>query len=77
LTNGWVAAALLQFRDKAAVWANHWSPAHASAGIAWEDFSATVKEAFIHPDAVTRLKRDWESPRIKGGKRVSAFNERF
>jgi hypothetical protein len=26
---------------------------------------------------VTRLKRDWESLRIKGGERVSAFNERF
>jgi hypothetical protein len=61
LTNGWAAAALLQFRDKAAVWANHRFPAHASAGVAWKDFSVAVKEAFIPPDTVTRLKRDWES----------------
>ena len=59
LTTGWAAATLLQFDDNAAVWANHWFPAHASADIAWEDFSAAVKEAFIPPDAVTRLKRDW------------------
>jgi hypothetical protein len=77
LTNGWAAAALLQFRDKAAVWANHRFPAYASAGVTWEDFTTAVKEAFIPPDAVTRLKRDWESLRIKGGERVSAFNERF
>ena len=77
LTTGWAAVALLQFRDKAAVWANHQFPAHASAGVAWEDFSAAVKEAFIPPDAVTRLEQDWESLWNKRGERVSAFNERF
>jgi hypothetical protein len=77
LTNGWAAAALLQFRDQVAVWANHWFPAHPSAGVAWEDFSATVKEAFIPPDAVSRLKQDWQSLRIKVGERVSALNEPF
>jgi hypothetical protein len=66
LTEGWAAAALLQFRDKAAVWGNHRFPAHTSAGVAWEDFSAAVKEAFIPPEALTRLKRDWESLCIKG-----------
>jgi hypothetical protein len=64
LTNGWAAAALLQFRDKVAVWANHCFPAYASTGVTWEDFSAAVKEAFIPPDAVTRLNRNWESLRI-------------
>jgi len=77
LTNGWAAAAFLQFRGKAAVRANHRFPAHASAGLAWEDFSATVKEAFIPPDALTRLERDWESLPVKVGQRVSAFNEHF
>jgi hypothetical protein len=77
LTNSWAVAALLQVRDMAAVWANHQFPAHASAGVAWEDFSAAVKEAFIPPDAVTRLKRNGESLYIKGGKHVSGFNECF
>jgi hypothetical protein len=67
LTEGWATAALLQFRDKAAVWGNHRFPGHTSAGVAWEDFSAAVKEAFIPPDALTRLKRDWESLCIRGG----------
>jgi hypothetical protein len=77
LTNGWAAVAQLQFRNKAAVWANHCLPAHASAGVTWEDFSTAVKEVFIPSDAVTRLKRDWESLHIKGGERVSAFNTCF
>ena len=64
LTNGRATAAMLQFHDKAAVWANHHFPVHASAGVAWEDFSAAVKEAFIRSDSVTRLKWDWESLRI-------------
>jgi hypothetical protein len=61
LTNGWAAAALHQFRDKAAVWANHRFPVYVCTGITWEDFSAAVKAAYITPDAVTRLKRDLES----------------
>jgi len=77
LTNGWAAMALLQFRKKAAVWANHRFLAHASAGVAWEDFSAAVKEAFIPPNAVTRLNWDWELLRIKGGGSVSGFNVCF
>jgi hypothetical protein len=77
LTNCWATAALLQIRDKAAVWANHRFPAFACAAVTWEDFSTSVKEVCIPPDAVTRLKRDWESFQIKGGERVSAFNERF
>jgi hypothetical protein len=77
LTNGWAAAALLKFRDKGAVWANHRFPVHASTGIAWEDFSATVREAFIPPDTVNRPKLDWELLQIKGGERVSAWDERF
>jgi hypothetical protein len=77
LRNGWAVAALLQFRDKAAVWANHRFLLDPSAGVAWEDFSAAVKEAFIPPDTVTRLKWDWDSFCMKGGERVSAFNERF
>jgi len=39
--------ALVQFQDEAAVWANLQLPVYTSAGIAWIDFSATVKEAFI------------------------------
>ena len=77
LIHGWAAAALLQLCDKAAVWANHRFPAHASAGIAWEDFSAAVKQVFIPPDAVTRLKQDWGLLSMKGDEHVSAFNERF
>ena len=48
-------AALLQFHDDALVLGNHRFPAQAHAGVAWEDFSAAVKEAFIPPDAVPRL----------------------
>ena len=77
LTNSWATSALLQFHDEGAVWANHRLPAHASAGIAWEDSSAAVKEAFIPPDAVTRLKWDWESLQIIGGERVWALNDHF
>jgi hypothetical protein len=77
MTNSWAAVALLHFRDKAAVWANHNFPVYACADVTWEDFSATVKEAFIPPDAVTRLKRNWESLGIKGGKHMSAFNQCF
>jgi uncharacterized membrane protein YgcG len=69
--------ALLQFRDIDAVWANHHFLAYASAAVTWEDISTAVKEAFIPPDTVTRLKWDWESLPIKGGKCVSAFNECF
>jgi hypothetical protein len=69
--------ALLKFCDKTAVWANHGFLVHASAGVAWEDFSAAVKEAFIPPDAVTRLKQDWESLCMKGGERASSFDEGF
>ena len=58
LTKCWAAVALLQFRYNASVWANHRFPAHARAGVAWEDCSAAVKEAFIPLDAVTRFKRD-------------------
>jgi hypothetical protein len=50
---------------------------HASTGIAWEDFSATVREVFIPPDTVNRLKLDWELLQIKGGEHVSACDERF
>jgi hypothetical protein len=53
LTNGWAAAALLRFCDKAAIWANHRVPAYASAAVTWGDFSTAVKEAFIPPNAVT------------------------
>jgi hypothetical protein len=77
MTNGWGAAAALQFRDKAAVWANHCFPAYASTGVRWEDFSGTVKEAFIPPDAVTWLKGNGESLQINGGEGVSALNKRF
>jgi hypothetical protein len=66
-----------QFYDKVAVWANHRFPAYATTTVTWEDFSTAVKEAFIPPDAVTRLKHNWESLGIEGGERVSTFNECF
>jgi len=58
LTNGWATVALLQCHNQAAVWVNHPFAVHASAGVAWEDLSTPVKEAFIPPNAVTRLKHD-------------------
>jgi len=61
LTKGWAAAALHLFRGKAAVWANHQFLAHKSAGIASEDISAGVKQAFIPPDAAARLNWEWKS----------------
>jgi len=77
LKNGWTATVLLQFGDTAAVCANHQLLVHTSTDIAWEDFSATVKEPLIPPNAVTRLKRDWESLQIKSGYCVVTFNEHF
>jgi len=77
LTSGWVTAALLQFRDKPAVWADHRFPAYASVCVAWEDFSAAVNEVFIPIDAVAKLERDWESLLINGGEHGSTFNEYF
>jgi hypothetical protein len=77
LTNGWASVALLLFRDPAAVWAKNHHPAYASTGITLDDFSAAVKEVCTPPDMVTRLKHDWDSLRMNGGQRVSAFNEWF
>jgi len=74
LTMSWTAAALVQFHDNPAVWANHGFPADASAGVAWDDFSAAVKEALIPHNAVTRLKQSVESLCINGGKCGSTIN---
>jgi hypothetical protein len=77
LKNGSAATVLPQIGDTAAVWANHRFLVHLSTGIAWEVFSATVKEALILSDAVTRLKLDRESLRIQSGQCVFTFNEHF
>jgi len=69
--------ALHQFHYKAAVWANHQFQAYASAGVAWTHFSAADKEAFITPDAVTRLKMDWESRQRSCGVLLFTFTDRF
>ena len=77
LTKGWAAAALLQFRDKAAEWANHWFLEYACTGLAWGDFSASVKEGSIPPDAVIWMEWNSDSLRIKIGKHVSTCDECF
>jgi len=61
LKNGSASVAQLQCHENAAVWANHRFPVHPSAGITWEDISASVDGAMIPPDVVTRLKRHWDS----------------
>ena len=75
LTDGWAAVALLLLCDKAWVWDNHRFPAHGSAGVAWEHFSAGVRETVIPPNAVTWSIWDWERLQINSGKCVSTFNE--
>jgi len=45
LTYGRECAAVLQFHDKGAVWANLCFLAYPTPGIAWEDYSAAVKKA--------------------------------
>ena len=60
MTNSCIAIALLSCCDRAAIWANQNVPVDESAGIVWEDFSTTVKEACVPPDTETRLECDWE-----------------
>ena len=50
-------------------------PVHTSAGVAREDFSTAVNDAFIYRYTLPRLKWDWESLRIKGGECRSTFIE--
>jgi hypothetical protein len=69
--------ARLQFCTNASSWANLQFRVYTSTAVAWKEFSTAIKEAYIPPDTVTRLKTDCKQLEINKCKCVSTFGKYF
>ena len=73
-TEGWGSAAAMQCRGLASSWVARTFPVD---NVDWEDFIVKLKAQYIPPDALMRLRADWDALVARRGERITAFNERF
>ena len=76
-TDGWVTHAIMQLRGDSAVnWANQRYPED-TLKVSWDEFSKAMRAEFIPPNALTKLRVEWDQLRIGRSEKVSTFNARF
>lgn len=75
--DGWVTHAIMQLRGDSAVnWANQRYPRD-TLKVSWDDFSNAMRAEFIPPNALSKLRVEWDQLRIGRSEKVSTFNTRF